>query len=190
MTEGNGLSLNKSIHISTHRLLNASGGHWAKNVLQIRILQIRLSCGLVWCFFWVCAQMKRHKYCSASPWRVAKLVYGPIGSQCTWIPVLLIFPFLEKILLVIGVKFEMHTPPLSSLIYNTLMASNCITCFYAPFLFLEYVRFMLQIIFVSEKCERRGTCENRQLFQHAYTFELKQKNVSYSLQWLPCFLEV
>lgn len=126
-------------------------------------------------FFWVCAQMKRHKYCSASPWRVAKLVYRPIGSQCTWIPVLLIFPFLEKTLLVIGVKFEMHTPPLSSRIYNTLMAPNCIACFYAPFLFLEYIRFMLQVIFVSEKCERRGTCENRQLFQRTYTFELKQK---------------
>lgn len=119
--------------------------------------------------------MKRHKYCSASPWRVAKLVYGPIGSQCSWIPGLLIFPFLEKILLVIGVKSEMHTPPLSSRIYTTLMVPNCIACFYAPFLFLEYIRFMLQILFVSEKCERRGTCENRQLFQHTYTFELKQK---------------
>lgn len=33
----------------------------------------------------------------------------------------------------------------------------------------------MQMLFVLEKCERRGTCENRQLFQHTYTLELKQK---------------
>lgn len=31
------------------------------------------------------------------------------------------------------------------------------------------------MIFVWEKCERRGTCENKPLSQHPYTFELKQK---------------
>lgn len=61
----------------------------------------------------------------------------PSAYSAFRISVLLIF--LEKILLVIGVKLETHRPhpPPSSRIYNTLMAPDCRVCFYAPFLFLE-----------------------------------------------------
>lgn len=61
----------------------------------------------------------------------------PSAYSAFCVSVLLIF--LEKILLVIGVKLETYRPrpPPSSQIYNTLMVPDCIACFYAPFLFLE-----------------------------------------------------
>lgn len=55
------------------------------------------------------------------------------------------------------------------------MVLNWIACFQAPFLILEYIRFVLQMIFVLENCESRGTCENRRLFQGTCTCELRQK---------------
>lgn len=49
-------------------------------------------------------------------------------------------------------------------------------CFYVPFLSFERISFVLQMIFVLEKCEKRGTYENRQLFQpHTHWKQSKKR---------------
>jgi len=97
---------------------------------------------------------------------------GHLCSPPVWISVLLIFPFLEKMLpvLVWSLRRTLHPHPLptptSSWIKTAVMVQIVEPAFIHLFFSLNESVSCCRWYLFLEKCERRDTCENRQLSQH------------------------
>ena len=186
MTEGNGLSWNERIHRPAHTYcqmqvevvgprMGARSCVLADQDLNKTLLQSPQSTVLSS----ACEDEE-----SASPWRVAELDWAPaITARVNFSASHLSFPWKDATCPQCEVWDVLPTPtpsptPTSFWIKTAVMVQIVEPAFIYLFFSLNKSVSCCRWYLFLEKCERRDTCENRQLSQHPYTLESKAANAN------------